>query len=96
MLFIAALRYFATQDQTAGSPAYWEILVAIVSFLLWAGASGGYWIESGGFNAPFSLQLGSPVFAFVTIMWVALVPYVVRAAPQVPSVANLSPQGPNF
>jgi len=80
--FIGVLRYFATQDRDNGKPARKEIGIAIISFLLWAGASGGYWLEKGGVNSPIPLQLGSPVFAFLTIMWVALVPYAVRQAPK--------------
>lgn len=83
VLFIGVLRYFATQDQSDGKPAKVEIGIAVVSFLLWVGASGGYWLGAGGIDSPVSLQLGSPVFAFFTLMWVALVPYAVRMAPKV-------------
>jgi len=73
-LFIVALRYFATQQD--GKPAWNEIGGALISFLLWVGASKGYWVAHGFFSYP-PADLGSKLYGFVTVMWVALAPYLV-------------------
>jgi hypothetical protein len=73
MLFVVALRWFATQDAggTADLPA---IAVAVVSFALYAASLGGFGYLSGG--AAQTAQL----LAFLTVMWVALVPFALRRA----------------
>jgi len=76
--FIVVLRYFATQDEGGGSPAVKEILIAVFSFLLWVGSLKGFWIPGGTLNIGIDAELGSGLFGFATIMWVAIVPYFVR------------------
>jgi hypothetical protein len=79
--FIITVRYFATQQEVGGAPAYREIAVAVISFLLWVGALGGYWLEGAGGVAnrlQIPADLGQKLFGFATIMWIAIVPYFVR------------------
>lgn len=71
LAFVIVLRYLATQSLKDGKPDFGAILTAAVSFLLFA-------VSLGGFG---SLGLGerTPLVAsFLTILWVALVPYLVR------------------
>ena len=75
-LFVVALRFFATQED--GEPAWNEIGGALISFLLWVGATRGYWVEKGGFAIGVGPDQGAALFGFFTIMWVALAPYFVR------------------
>ncbi|MBO6527573.1 hypothetical protein [Erythrobacter sp.] len=74
--FVIALRYFATKED--GEPAWNEIGASLVSFLLWVGATGGFWVEEGGFSAPVNAETGAGLFGFVTIMWVSLAPYLIK------------------
>jgi hypothetical protein len=73
MLFVVALRRIATQDAggTADVPA---ITVAVVSFALYAASLGGFGYLPGG-----AAQTGQ-LLAFLTVMWVALVPFALRRA----------------
>jgi hypothetical protein len=73
-LFVVVLRYFATQQ--GGKPAWNEILGSFISFLLWVGATKGYWVAQGYIRYP-PANLGSQLYGFVTVMWVALAPYLV-------------------
>lgn len=71
LAFVVLIRYLATQSLTDRKPDFAAILTAAVSFLLFA-------LSLGGFG---SLGLGerTPLVAsFLTILWVALVPYLVR------------------
>lgn len=76
MLFVVALRWFATQEvgQEAGSGAADgpAIIVAVVSFALYAASLGGFGHLPGGEAQTTQL------LAFMTVMWVALVPYALR------------------
>jgi hypothetical protein len=74
VMFIGVVRYFATQDRN-GKPSWRQITISIISFLLWAGALGGYWVTQGGLRTSFSATTGTELFAFMTAMWVAMVPY---------------------
>jgi hypothetical protein len=76
--FIVVLRYFATQPEGGGPPAVWEIIIAVISFLLWAGALGGYWVGQPIVDWRIAPDLGEKLFGFAIIMWVAIVPYFVR------------------
>lgn len=80
VLFVVALRYFATQDPNTGKPAWNEIFSAAISLLLWIGATKGYWVASKGaiFNWGSGAEKGAAIFGFITIMWVALAPYLVK------------------
>ncbi len=80
MIFVVALRWFATQDVAQGDtgstgggaadvPA---IAVAVVSFALYAASLGGFGYLRGG-----EAQTGQ-LLAFLTVMWVALVPFALR------------------
>jgi hypothetical protein len=73
-LFVVVLRYFATQQD--GRPAWNEIGGALISLLLWIGATKGYWVDKGWIDIGISADTGSKLYGFVTIIWVALVPYV--------------------
>ena len=75
-LFVVALRFFATQED--GEPAWNEIGGALISFLLWVGATKGYWVSKGGISVGIGVEQGAALFGFFTIMWVALAPYIVR------------------
>lgn len=85
VLFVVTLRYFATQDvdgggEPDGKPAWKEIGSAVISLLLWIGATKGYWVASrdGLPNMGISPDQGAAIFAFITLMWVALAPYLVK------------------
>lgn len=76
-LFVVALRYFATQED--GKASWNEIGGALVSFLLWVGATKGYWVAGIGIlPAGLGAEKGAAVYGFVTVMWVALAPYLVK------------------
>lgn len=76
-LFVVALRYLATQDN--GKPSWNEIGGALISLLLWIGATRGYWVAGKGLiTVPITATEGASLFGFVTIMWVALAPYLVK------------------
>ena len=80
MIFVVALRWFATQDaapdvtgSTGGGAAdVPAIAVAVVSFALYAASLGGFGYLRGG-----EAQTGQ-LLAFLTVMWVALVPFALR------------------
>lgn len=74
-LFVVALRYFATQQD--GKPAWNEIGGALISLLLWIGATKGYWVDKGWIDIGISADMGGKLYGFVTIIWVALAPYLV-------------------
>ncbi|MBB4660149.1 hypothetical protein [Parvularcula dongshanensis] len=73
--FVVALRYFGTQEEMQGRADFPAIGVAIVSFLLYAASLGGFGQLPGG------EEQTTEVFAFITVMWVALVPFVLRRRP---------------
>ncbi|MGN7161179.1 hypothetical protein [Sphingomonas sp. SAFR-052] len=73
-LFIVALRWFGTQDAGGGDADMPAIAVSVVSFLLYAAALGGFGYLPGG------VEQTSQFFAFITIMWVALIPFALRRA----------------
>lgn len=73
-LFIIALRWFGTQDAGGGDADMPAIAVSVVSFLLYAAALGGF-----GY-LPRGAEQTSQFFAFITIMWVALIPFALRRA----------------
>ncbi|WP_341208958.1 hypothetical protein [uncultured Sphingomonas sp.] len=73
MLFVVALRWFATQD-AGGSADVPAIAVAVVSFALYAASLGGFGYLPGGEAQTTQL------LAFLTVMWVALVPFALRRA----------------
>jgi hypothetical protein len=73
-LFIVALRWFATQEEGGGEADGVAIAVSVISFELYAAALGGFGDLPGG------PEQTSQVLAFITIMWVALVPFVLRRA----------------
>jgi len=74
MLFVVALRWFATQEESGGDADVPAILVAVISFALYAAALGGFGDLPGGRGQT------SQLLAFLTIMWVALVPFALRRA----------------
>jgi len=76
--FVIVVRYFATQEEGGSSPAIKEILIAVVSFLLWVGSLKGYWVTGGKLDTGIDAKLGGMLYGFATIMWVAIVPYFVR------------------
>lgn len=69
--FVIVLRYLATQSLKDGKPDIGSILTAAVSFLLFAASLGGFGSLGLGERTPL-------VASFLTILWVALVPYLVR------------------
>ena len=73
-LFIVALRWFATQEASGGDADVVAIAVAVISFQLYAASLGGFGYLPGG------PAQTSQFLAFITIMWVALVPFVLRRA----------------
>ncbi|MBJ6123762.1 hypothetical protein [Sphingomonas mollis] len=73
-LFIVALRWFGTQEERGGDADVVAIAVSVISFELYAASLGGYGYLPGG------PEQTSQLFAFITIMWVALVPFVLRRA----------------
>jgi len=85
-VFIIALRWIGTQPDPAegkGPPAYGEIAVAVISFLLWVGALKGYWPAAEPNSE--TASIGAKLFGFIILMWVALVPAFVRKPAQVPA-----------
>ncbi|KQN89821.1 hypothetical protein ASE95_16755 [Sphingomonas sp. Leaf231] len=74
MLFVAVLRWFATQEERGGAADVPAIAVALVSFALYAAALGGFGYLPGG------LAQTGQLLAFLTVMWVALVPFALRRA----------------
>ena len=74
MVFVVVLRWFGTQEAEGGAADGPAIGVAVVSFALYAASLGGFGDLPGGPG-----QTGQ-FLAFVTIMWVALVPFVLRRA----------------
>lgn len=73
-LFIVALRWFGTQEEGGGDADGVAIAVSVISFELYAAALGGFG------DLPRGPEQTSQVLAFITIMWVALVPFVLRRA----------------
>lgn len=74
MLFVVALRWFATQDVAGGAADLPAIAVAVVSFALYAASLGGFGYLPGGEAQTTQL------LAFLIMMWVALVPFALRRA----------------
>jgi hypothetical protein len=73
-LFIIALRWFGTQEEKGGDADVVAISVSVISFELYAASLGGFGYLPGG------PEQTSQLLAFITIMWVALVPFVLRRA----------------
>lgn len=73
--FILALRYLATQPQSGGKPDWANIAVALVSFLLYSASLGAF---NGGAPNPERVTM---LMSFLTVMWVALVPFILRRMP---------------
>lgn len=73
-VFIVALRWFGTQEERGGDADVVAIAVSVISFELYAASLGGFGYLPGG------LEQTSQLLAFITIMWVALVPFVLRRA----------------
>ena len=73
-LFVVVLRWFGTQEESGGDADVLAIGVSVASFLLYAASLGGFGYLPGG------PEQTRQVLAFITIMWVALVPFVLRHA----------------
>ena len=73
-LFIVALRWLGTQEERGGEADVVAIAVSVISFELYAASLGGFGYLPGG------PEQTSQLLAFITIMWVALVPFVLRRA----------------
>ena len=73
-IFIVALRWFGTQEERGGNADVVAIAVSVISFELYAASLGGFGYLPGG------PEQTSQLLAFITIMWVALVPFVLRRA----------------
>jgi hypothetical protein len=73
-LFIVALRWFGTQEERGGDADVVAIAVSVISFELYTASLGGFGYLPGG------PEQTSQLLAFITIMWVALVPFVLRRA----------------
>lgn len=73
-VFIIVLRWFGTQEESGGEADMLAIFVAVISFELYVGSMGGFGSLPGGSEQTRQL------LAFITIMWVALVPFVLRRA----------------
>lgn len=73
-VFIVALRWFGTQEERGGDADVVAIAVSVISFELYAASLGGFGYLPGG------PEQTSQLLAFITIMWVALVPFVLRRA----------------
>jgi len=71
-LFVVVLRWFGTQEEGGGDADVLAIGVAVASFLLYAASLGGFG------NLPGGPEQTRQVLAFITIMWVALVPIILR------------------
>lgn len=71
-LVVVGLRYFATKP-AAGGPTEWPaIIVALLSFLLYAASLGAFGILYR------SEERTAMLLSFVTIIWIAFVPYILR------------------
>jgi hypothetical protein len=73
-LFVVALRWFGTQEESGGDADVLAIGVSVISFELYAASLGGFGYLPGG------PAQTSQFLAFITIMWVALVPFALRRA----------------
>jgi hypothetical protein len=73
-LFVAELRWFGTQEESGGHADLLAIAVSVISFELYAASLGGFGHLPGG------PEQTRQLFAFITIMWVALVPFALRRA----------------
>lgn len=71
-LFVIALRWFGTQEESGGDADVLAIGVSVISFELYAASLGGFGDLPGG------PAQTSQVLAFITVMWVALVPFALR------------------
>jgi hypothetical protein len=71
-LFVIALRWFGTQEESGGDADLLAIGVSVISFELYAASLGGFGYLPGG------PAQTSQFLAFITIMWVALVPFALR------------------
>lgn len=73
-LFVVALRWFGTQEESGGEADVLAIAVSVISFELYAASLGGFGYLPGG------PEQTRRFLAFITIMWVALVPFALRRA----------------
>jgi hypothetical protein len=73
-LFIIALRWFGTQEESGGDADILGLGVSVISFELYAASLGAFGYLPGG------PEQTSQFLAFITIMWVALVPFALRRA----------------
>jgi len=71
-LVVVGLRYFGTKPPEGGRPDWMAIIVALVSFLLYAAALGGFGVL---FKTP---EQTATLLSFLTVIWVAFVPYLLR------------------
>lgn len=71
-LFVITLRWFGTQEERGGDADVLAIGVSVISFELYAASLGGFGYLPGG------PAQTSQLLAFITIMWVALVPFALR------------------
>jgi hypothetical protein len=74
LIFIVALRWFGTQEERGGDADVVAIAVSVISFQLYAASLGGFGYLPGG------PEQTSEFLAFITIMWVAVVPFMLRRA----------------
>jgi hypothetical protein len=92
--FVIVLRFFATQED--GKPSKTEIGGALISLLLWIGATKGFWVEGPGLiDSGMSASEGAALFGFVTIIWVALAPYIVKEKAKRDAAKDLADQVPH-
>lgn len=71
-LVVVGLRYFGTRPVEGGAPDWAAIGVALVSFLLYAAALGGFGII---FRTEAQTTM---LLSFITVIWVAFLPYILR------------------
>lgn len=73
-VFIIVLRWFGTQEESGGDADMLAIFVAVISFELYVGSMGGFGFLPGG------PEQTRQLLAFITIIWVTLIPIVLRRA----------------
>lgn len=74
VVFVVVLRWFATQEAGGGAADVPAIVVAVLAFLLHVASLGGFGHLPGG------PEQTRQLLAFVTVMFVALTPFVLRRA----------------